>query len=79
MDPGSTIIGQLPQCSTIHTCWREVSFFFISSKKGVPGYGVGQTYLYVTEEIIPKYSPDLIVWRLNVNDLWDEKNGLSTC
>ncbi len=40
---------------------------------GVPGYGAGQTYLFLTEEIIPRYQPDVIIWSLNANDLWDDR------
>jgi len=39
---------------------------------GVPGYGAGQTYIYLTEELIPKYQPDVVIWSLSVNDLWDD-------
>lgn len=38
---------------------------------GVPGYGLDQEYLYLRDEIIPKYRPNLIIWNLNHNDLGD--------
>ncbi|MFZ5534682.1 MAG: SGNH/GDSL hydrolase family protein [Patescibacteria group bacterium] len=38
---------------------------------GVPGYGIDQEYRYLTDELIPQQSPDIIVWNLNANDVDD--------
>lgn len=38
---------------------------------GVPGYGLDQEYLLLQQEILPKLSPDLVVWNINENDIRD--------
>lgn len=38
---------------------------------GVPGYGLDQEYLLLQKNILPVLKPQLIIWNLNENDLWD--------
>jgi hypothetical protein len=38
---------------------------------GISGYGTDQEYVYIIDELIPKFSPDLIVWNININDIGD--------
>jgi lysophospholipase L1-like esterase len=38
---------------------------------GIPGYNFDQEYLLIKEKILPSYHPDIIIWNLNVNDLWE--------
>jgi lysophospholipase L1-like esterase len=38
---------------------------------GTPGYNFDQEYLLIKEKILPEYQPDVIVWNLNVNDIWE--------
>ena len=38
---------------------------------GVLGYGADQEYSYIIDELIPGFHPDLIVWNVNINDIYD--------
>lgn len=44
---------------------------FIVHNAGVPGYGPDQEYIYIRDDLIPKYKPKLILWTFNFNDLND--------
>lgn len=37
---------------------------------GVPGYGIDQEYILAKNKI-SQYKPSLVVWNINVNDVWD--------
>jgi lysophospholipase L1-like esterase len=37
---------------------------------GVPGYGIDQEYILAKNKVL-QYKPSLIVWNINVNDVWD--------
>lgn len=38
---------------------------------GVQGYNPDQEYIYLTEEILPKIKPDVVIWNISFNDLID--------
>jgi hypothetical protein len=41
---------------------------------GVPGYGLDQEYIYIKDEIIPNYKPDIIIWNINANNDYSDTN-----
>lgn len=41
---------------------------------GTPGYGLDQEYLYITNELLPKYKPKYLIWNVNLNDMYDSNN-----
>ena len=44
---------------------------------GVPGYGSDQSYYYLTKFLIPKISPNIIIWNFHPSDLEDNKTAPS--
>jgi lysophospholipase L1-like esterase len=42
---------------------------------GVLGYGIDQEFLYIRDDIIPNHQPDIIVWSINDNDLFDSNQA----
>ena len=42
---------------------------------GVSGYGVDQEFLYLRDDILPRIKPDLVVWSINVNDVYDSNSA----
>lgn len=38
---------------------------------GVSGYGTDQQYAYLIRDILPKIKPSVLVWNVNVNDIYD--------
>lgn len=38
---------------------------------GVPGFGLDQEYILAKDKIIPEFTPNILIWNINFNDLWD--------
>lgn len=38
---------------------------------GISGYGTDQEYLFFTERILPKIRPSILIWNININDIYD--------
>lgn len=38
---------------------------------GTPGYSLDQAFVYLKDEIAPKIKPDLVIWGLSQNDLYE--------
>lgn len=47
---------------------------YIIHNAGVPGYGLDQEYIYINE-LIKKFSPNYLVWNLNLNDITDANDA----
>lgn len=50
--------------------WKD----FLVHNAGVSGYGVDQEFVYLESEILPEVRPEVVVWAINVNDVFDS-NG----
>jgi len=41
----------------------------------VPGYGIDPEYIYIINELLPTYHPDMIIWNVFDNDLTDSEDA----